>query len=1448
MKVTNGDGFAVFLLVNTQFAWPNTTQYTFNLQVDDVIIGSINKTIAHTNATRASTSCSRVVAVLFQSVAIVGLPSFVTLQGLDASGNPVPAGVSYFAEIPAQYLPPQPGSTTTLYSLIANDTGNAVLPTTANGISGSFAIGVYLYCSINAPLEANYGVLQYKTRIQSVRSVNSTDSVSVIVDADWSLVPSGHCIPVVAQLVLFPTYTESYLPYDDLPQLGAGCAYNNTQVVVLSAPSSVLQGLFAYSVNVDSAPFPIFQSLFFLSNVAFLQVARSAFEGVIEVGTLWTVQPVVLLLASDGTPVEGRRMFAQIGLQLSFFPNSTSWSDPFSETESVVIGGLLNGSNLNIKRPYSLLSNASGHVVFVGLEIIAALVAPFQLRIRYCLHVNAPLNDGTTESLCVEEVPSTSFSFGQGVQYTITPQVLSGTQGLAVVDVTITGRLYNGQALPAMFCVPVVEGVTRPLLQFVQVLGATYGAFLTPGTTLTISNSMFVLDDAASGTYSMYFLCPGSRTGSVQLVVSSTPAAMKLILPPPGLSYLNMLYPVQVRVVGQSGRPLKLIAVELQLVPKNSSCQFTSCGVIDPLSDVWVQTDSTGTALLTIALAAGLGPYTLKAVLSPQPSSKGIRQTAARQIDGYCQLVGVNQEQLPAMVSSRSPEFFQVLNVLQSLIHSTPVTSDSPEPSSFNPFAPPAATPVTAAFDIFIPNPVYQVICLSPVEGYSIDLIVTDPTAIINTVTQFDIAKNDAPLLLLLDSNGSPVSGSVTVSVIVEGGSFLALTPGSSVDLDSIAVNGTVLFHPLRLQAIASGNFYVYFTSQGSMGCKIPVTVAPSRLISRTDWMKYVSAFLCLFFSPMLLGSVPHSRAVYLIVGNVVSVGATVGLFFLEPYVPKNFYYHAYFYLMFAMLLLVDAIGIGIMVFDLLGYCLGIPFFRFVNDEAKALTTFEYVQWILFIRPEKQPKVVPFLLMRNVEKLKQVFIRRAGRLTAQVTKIMGRNITLNTRRRKTCQRPALQYTQPDPIYPPSNFIIVLSITFVLVVLVTLLMIYLYQHLLMKIGVFLTYLPDLSEQTQAEIQQVNVIFVLELTNAIELVVLSFPQFSVLGAIIKPLRQLDLLRYLSTVRSLVEPFLLRLSVAFITGTALGTIVVIVVAVTTFINVPDIIRNVRRGLDPGVPCNVGSCEGYIGLHCMHFMIVHQIVAWPVMLTVFIVSIEFLRVFILDLLKPIIVASLVSYVTQYIIQLLVVRLFLAEGSSYAVVRPEFYSIWHFVGLILGIFTSLMKSVVRWVTALGFVTLLFARLDIAIFPAVFASSDAAHNGFRSIVILEAKNGNPLYLMFATLLILHNRLQTLADMGESTVEIDSFLDSERGLSSVVRNMARIYLRSVTGNPRSLRKSLREGETTFSLSAFKNSKVRLVKEKVRTRFWLWYFLTKHPQFVPLRKHNLFEKDDEDRLMK
>ena len=72
------------------------------------------------------------------------------------------------------------------------------------------------------------------------------------------------------------------------------------------------------------------------------------------------------------------------------------------------------------------------------------------------------------------------------------------------------------------------------------------------------------------------------------------------------------------------------------------------------------------------------------------------------------------------------------------------------------------------------------------------------------------------------------------------------------------------------------------------------------------------------------------------------------------------------------------------------------------------------------------------------------------------------------------------------------------------------------------------------------------------------------------------------------------------------------------------------------------------------------------------------------------------------------------ARSAAVTITGPYTY-----VGLILGVFTGFMSSVVRWGKSVAFISILFARLDYAIYPELFASADTAHSGFVSVVNVD---------------------------------------------------------------------------------------------------------------------------------
>jgi hypothetical protein len=380
----------------------------------------------------------------------------------------------------------------------------------------------------------------------------------------------------------------------------------------------------------------------------------------------------------------------------------------------------------------------------------------------------------------------------------------------------------------------------------------------------------------------------------------------------------------------------------------------------------------------------------------------------------------------------------------------------------------------------------------------------------------------------------------------------------------------------------------------------------------------------------------------------------------------------------------------------------------------------------------------------------------------------------------------------------------------------------------------------------------------LTSAIVLTVRKFPSLGSLSLLASHLKRVDVVELLSSIHTSLD----QAAVAFLALFSIaGVISFVTVAVTLYQTAQRIlllIRAIRRGsasLPPLlVEADVVPIEGYIGLHVFHLLLLQQLVFWLTIAVVLVLVISATRVGLVTKLYALMLASAVSYVIQFFVQRFLIKKFLTK-KRFFVVRPELYAIWHFAGLILGVFTGIVKSVVRWIMAIGLVSGFFARLDMSVLPADFSRLDEAHRGFLGMVLVEAKNGNPIVLVFMSILSLSAELQRMATSDAS--QYVSFADQTRkyaavddlfrnrgpSLSATVRNLAQLLLRLQLGEqPKTVSLSTAP-PTVVDLLPFTDRASYLRRCRVRQRFWLWWLLHANPSLREDRKFRLEYADSE-----
>ena len=129
---------------------------------------------------------------------------------------------------------------------------------------------------------------------------------------------------------------------------------------------------------------------------------------------------------------------------------------------------------------------------------------------------------------------------------------------------------------------------------------------------------------------------------------------------------------------------------------------------------------------------------------------------------------------------------------------------------------------------------------------------------------------------------------------------------------------------------------------------------------------------------------------------------------------------------------------------------------------------------------------------------------------------------------------------------------------------------------------------------------------------------------------------------------------------------------------------------------------------------------------------------------------------------------------------HPEYYTIWNIVAVVLSLFHGIAISVIRFFRNIAIVFGLFAALEYTPLPSALAKSDQGHASFLATVNIEAKNSNPLYLLFSSILILSCELKRLHAAGVTHVTDELLFEDDRRTSNIVVNLGRILVRQFAG--------------------------------------------------------------------
>ena len=1515
------DGLAAIASVVITFVGGGPGEVVLDMIVDGLVLVTFSRMIyfGQYNETKFQKTCGVVRIVSLPKLAFADVSSMMEMQAVDYYGAPVPNATVYVV-VSGQYIRPRPGTNETVWTVRADSNGSAYFPVRSYGSSGQFGAVFSVYCS----LFGNAGALFFRDRVKrlNVTSVNASAVAVSIVPFHWSTISTANPVCLTRVSKWSPAYIPNWYQTNDSIQIAnevcitsPGDNYIVLQCHVFEEAPGIFGTIFRVNENYFG-PLTLYSSA---GSVGSLELVSSAFVKPFRVGEYLAAQPAVRVLDTNGVPMVNAVAFAQL-VMIDSTDGSRTPIDMFLNQSEIHKGTFVryapgNATTLAlVSAPFSNRADTSGIAQWEQLMCLG-ITPDTNFSLRYCTAIDVALDiNNLTSSVdyCVDDSLIFEQDQSQATTLNISVDSLQGTPGQYLPDIVVNGYYSSsGEGVPVMFCAPFLQDATRQLLVFTEEEGVPYGTFYQIGNALFISNMVKLSQDLPEGTYNLIIVCVGAASQPIPVSVSSTVTALIIAQPPAPAMSFEQITTVSMLALGSSGRPIANAPLKLTIANNDLDCALglkspLQCGTLEPGTIDYVKTASNGLGSCVFAfLGAGTGTYTLKVFIPSAQGTDSIQNIAQTSIAAVVGGLGKGFAPCLAFVNEYANSFYTLFSVMNELaVHptvSSVANSAKTDMLALLGVAPAAA--VGLSFQINVTNPVSEIRWISW-PPWSFTGTLSTISAITGEKTAEVFTINDCPTVQLVDSHGMPLPNR-TINLEIfppsSGDTVQIVSFGTESNYFSDA-DGIKVICPIVVSTSSSGVFPIRITSNGGGNLSSFLVFKQPTTLSRTKLMEYLTVGLIVFFSPMLMASVPHSSILYELAGTALSSGLTIFSALSYDNIPDSSYYRGYYVFLVCALGLVSLSSLMLLVVEFASrsrYAL-----RWLNGERKAEKVYQYVLWIVNITSAKQQKQklkgqsdvnpvriedtspirtqgqeLPLLRGASTysepeseevdqEISKSGSLGKADKLTLRSTSndeleirspgppTEGGSTRIDLRsslekvliKKKPARRlvkrsllPSIAYDRPElePTFLPFGFIIVITFTCVLMVSLAFLLLFLHNQIdyyFHKLLIFLPAASDNSRITLANNQIVNV-----LCAGIAMVVENFPELGALMNLIPRLRSVNVVVYLGDLRDNLSTVLLGIELLFIVAGSVSIAAVTTALLMTYWKIPRLILHVRRG-QLRLPENahkVTPVEGQIGQHVMLLIILQQLTFWFIVLLGLVFALPVVRGFISDNWLVLGLTFGTSFISQFVAEKVVVERLLSEHNF--VVLPELYAVWHFVALILGIFTGIVSGVVRWCTAVVVLTFTFASVELSVMPATFLSLDKAHIGFLCSIQTEAVNGNPIMLVFASILTLTCELRRQAvEQARQTVpkvDVDSLFTADRRMSSAVVNLARLIARASASSANSLKLDVAPAAGSLCIRAYVEDVAWRRRVRVQQRFWLWWILHKNPTLRETRKHAL-----------
>eukprot|EP01063_Lacrimia_lanifica_P002134 TRINITY_DN11101_c0_g1_i1.p1 TRINITY_DN11101_c0_g1~~TRINITY_DN11101_c0_g1_i1.p1 ORF type:complete len:3299 (+),score=1196.02 TRINITY_DN11101_c0_g1_i1:151-9897(+) len=333
----------------------------------------------------------------------------------------------------------------------------------------------------------------------------------------------------------------------------------------------------------------------------------------------------------------------------------------------------------------------------------------------------------------------------------------------------------------------------------------------------------------------------------------------------------------------------------------------------------------------------------------------------------------------------------------------------------------------------------------------------------------------------------------------------------------------------------------------------------------------------------------------------------------------------------------------------------------------------------------------------------------------------------------------------EPIYYPFRFLVAAATCFVLIVYITLFTFYLYEGLVMRLQLFLGYVPKPAEDmTPVEVAEFNASTQRYLAFILTRIADSHARFEFVRELIPRIEDVDFVAAWHWLYDVLGELIDAMTIAAAIALIVAALVSLVHWCMMLKAVPVYLKEIRRGMSREPDLKARSecyvADRYVGTQAFHVTVSFVIVYSLIFLVGVVVFQPRLLPWFLKTYWPEILTMILTALAGVFIELVIIRFFVT--SKYTVKHPRVYAKWQLCALVIHIVGGLVITLVRWVKSVAFQTLLFARLDLMLFPGSFNKLDQGYWSFWAMLFTDEAHNNPILRVFVSMLLTDHYIES----------------------------------------------------------------------------------------------------------